>query len=108
MCGRLEFRDASPSQARMCLALSTTAVSPFSSKEANMGRTPFVLALSLTLAVSTRSLAQQQSPSPRPHLAEVRFADGSIVRMTLLQDDLEVQTKYGKLTIRLNEIRRVE
>jgi len=28
--------------------------------------------------------------------------------MTLLQEDLEVQTKYGKLTIPLNEIRRVE
>jgi len=74
-----------------------------------MGRTPFTLALCLALAVSTRSLAQDQTTSPsRPHLAEVRFGDSSVVRMTLLQDNLEVQTKYGKLTIPLSDVRRVE
>lgn len=75
-----------------------------------MGRIPCVLALSLTLAVSARSLAQQSttSPSHRPSIAEVRFGDGSIVRMTLLQENIEVQTKYGKLAIPLSDIRRVE
>ena len=74
-----------------------------------MGRIPYVLALSLTLAVSSRSLAQSTTPaSGRANIAEVRFGDGSTVRMTLLQDDIEVQTKYGKLSIPLNEIRRVE
>jgi hypothetical protein len=58
------------------------------------------------MAASTRSLAQEQ-PS-RPSIAEVRFSDGSIVRMTLLQENLEVQTKYGKLNIPLNEVRRIE
>lgn len=72
-----------------------------------MGRIPYVVALSVVLAASTRSLAQE-SNSQRPNLAEVRFGDGSIVRMTLLQENLEVQTKYGKLTIPLNEVRRVE
>jgi hypothetical protein len=38
----------------------------------------------------------------------VRFADGSVVRMTLLQESIDVQTKYGKLTIPVNEIRKVE
>src|SRR5262245_2154547 len=71
-----------------------------------MGRTPVVLAAFLVLAASTRSLAQEQ-PS-RPSIAEVRFSDGSIVRMTLLQENLEVQTKYGKLNIPLNEVRRIE
>ena len=73
-----------------------------------MGRTPCVAALSLVLvlAASTRSLAQEQNS--RPNLAEVRFGDGSIVRMTLLQENLEVQTKYGKLTIPIQEVRRVE
>jgi hypothetical protein len=67
------------------------------------------LALVLTFAASTRSLAQNQpANSPRPNLVEVRFGDGSIVRMTLLEENLEVQTRYGKLTIPVNEIRRVE
>jgi hypothetical protein len=74
-----------------------------------MGRIPYVLALCLALAASSRSLAQSSTPlSPRPNLAEVRFGDGSIVRMTLLQEDLEVQTKYGKLSIPLSDVRRVE
>lgn len=74
-----------------------------------MGRIPYVLALSLTLAVSSRSLAQPATASSfRPNLAEVRFGDGSIVRMTLLEENLEVQTKYGKLAIPLSEVRRVE
>ncbi len=73
-----------------------------------MGRTPYV-ALCLVLAVSSQCTAQSSTPSsPRPNLAEVRFGDGSVVRMTILQDDLEVQTKYGKLTIPLAEVRRVE
>jgi hypothetical protein len=74
-----------------------------------MGRTPYVLALSLVLAASSRSLAQESTTSSsRPNIAEVRFGDGSIVRMTLLQENLEVQTKYGKLMIPVSEIRRVE
>jgi len=73
-----------------------------------MGRTPVVAALLIVLAASSRSLAQESTTSQRPNLAEVRFGDGSIVRMTLLQENLEVQTKYGKLTIPLQEVRRVE
>src|ERR1043165_6046914 len=74
-----------------------------------MGWTPCTLALSILL-VAAQSPAQN-SPAPasaRPHLAEVRFGDGSVVRMTLLQENVEVQTKYGKLTIPLNDIRRIE
>src|SRR4051794_2256472 len=73
-----------------------------------MGRIPYVLALSVALAVSSRSLAQESTTSPRPSLAEVRFADGSNVRMTMLQESIEVQTKYGKLAIPISDIRRVE
>lgn len=74
-----------------------------------MGRIPYVLALCLVPAVSARSLAQESTPSPsRPSIAEVRFGDGSLVRLTLLQESLEVQTKYGKLLIPLSDIRKVE
>ncbi|MBM4067641.1 MAG: hypothetical protein FJ271_01665 [Planctomycetes bacterium] len=40
--------------------------------------------------------------------AEVRFGDGSLVRMAILQESLEVMTKYGKLTIPVGDIRRIE
>jgi hypothetical protein len=56
------------------------------------------------------SLAQGQGKTdvPRPNLAEVRFGDGSLVRMTILQDSIDVMTKYGKLTIPIREIRRID
>lgn len=41
-------------------------------------------------------------------LAEVRFADGSVVRMNVLQETIEVATKYGKLTIPTDDIRRID
>jgi hypothetical protein len=40
--------------------------------------------------------------------AEVRFQDGSLVRVTMDQPAVEVQTRYGKLTVPIAEIRRVE
>jgi hypothetical protein len=39
---------------------------------------------------------------------EVRFTDGSRVRMTILQERLEVVTKYGPLSIPTGDIRRIE
>jgi hypothetical protein len=44
----------------------------------------------------------------KTHVAEVRFNDGSLVRMTILQQDVEVMTKYGKLTIPLSDVRKIE
>jgi hypothetical protein len=74
-----------------------------------MGRTPWYLAVCTVLTVANYGAAQSSTPtSPRSSQAEVRFGDGSIVRMTILQDDLEVQTKYGKLNIPLAEVRRIE
>ncbi len=66
--------------------------------------------LSLAILAGSLSLAQGQGKKdvPRPNLAEVRFGDGSLVRMTILQDELEVMTKYGKLTIPLREVRRID
>ncbi len=40
--------------------------------------------------------------------AEVRFGDGSVVRMTILQESIEVMTKYGKLTVPVRDIRRID
>ncbi len=37
-----------------------------------------------------------------------RFRDGTIIRRITLQEDLEIQTKYGKLTIPVSDLRRIE
>lgn len=39
---------------------------------------------------------------------EVRMADGSAVRMTLIQGTVEITTKYGKLAIPAHEVRKIE
>ncbi len=74
-----------------------------------MGRIPITLALFVSLGVSTHGSAQESTTSPAQQvLSEVRFHDGSVVRMSLLEPALEVKTKYGKLTIPLTDIRRIE
>lgn len=67
----------------------------------------FFSALAVQLLALAVLVAQEPTPS-RPSLAEVRFHDGSIVRMTMLQENVEVKTKYGKLSIPFAEIRRIE
>jgi hypothetical protein len=49
-----------------------------------------------------------QKAAPKPRDVEVRFADGSTVRMLLLQEQVEVVTKFGRLTIPADDIRRIE
>jgi hypothetical protein len=40
--------------------------------------------------------------------AEVYFADGSIVRVVLLHETIDVLTKYGKLSIPVRDIRKID
>jgi hypothetical protein len=40
--------------------------------------------------------------------AEVRFTDESVVRMVILQEKLEVDTKYGKLTVPTADIQKID
>jgi hypothetical protein len=65
--------------------------------------------LALALLLPGLGLAQE-TPAKEPNgkIAEVRFGDGSVVRMSLLQEQLEVMTKYGKLSVPITEIRRIE
>lgn len=67
----------------------------------------FVLAI-VAAGACTRPAFAQPAPKSGPRLAEVRFADGSVVRMNVLQETIEVLTKYGKLTIPTDDIRRVD
>jgi hypothetical protein len=62
-------------------------------------------------AVLAGLCAAQQPTAPqadKPREAEVRFADGSVVRVAVLQPSLQVQTRYGKLTIPVEHVRRVD
>jgi hypothetical protein len=43
-----------------------------------------------------------------PDVADVRFADGSSVRMRIAQSAIDVTTRYGKLTVPVADIRRIE
>ena len=71
---------------------------------------PFQWTLGALLVAAPMSYAQGLASKdvPRPNYAEVRFGDGSLVRMTILQENLEVMTRYGKLTIPIREIRRID
>jgi hypothetical protein len=67
----------------------------------------FLLIVSVVL-VSVAIGPAQNPGKPRPNDVEVRFADSSAVRMTLLEDRVEVVTKYGPLTVPTGEIRRID
>jgi hypothetical protein len=44
----------------------------------------------------------------RPVLVEVRYIDGSSMKLTLLEERIEFQTPYGKLLIPAQDIQRIE
>ncbi len=46
--------------------------------------------------------------SPPPGMVEVRFTNGSVVIMTLLQDKIDIVTEYGRLTVPPRDIRSIE
>jgi hypothetical protein len=52
--------------------------------------------------------AQQPAKSDDPNIVEVRLADGSAVRMTLVQTHIDVVTRYGKLSVPVSDIKRID
>src|SRR5581483_10856341 len=48
------------------------------------------------------------SPSTSAPRAEIALGDGTVVRATVEQEHLEMQTSYGKLTIPFRDIRKIE
>src|SRR5262245_61461894 len=51
---------------------------------------------------------EKTKDAPKGNEVEVRFADGSKVRMLLLQDSVEIVTKYGKLLVPTADIRGID
>jgi hypothetical protein len=62
----------------------------------------------LCLVLASAIAAQQPAQAVPSNQAVAKFADGTIVPVTLLIDTLEVQTAYGKMAIPLAEVRRIE
>jgi len=70
---------------------------------------PFRWSSLTALVVVSLSHAQEPTRKPaQPNHAEVRFGDGSIVRVLILQESVDVMTKYGKLTVPIRDIRRID
>jgi hypothetical protein len=56
----------------------------------------------------TAEKAAPPKPQPSPFDVEVVFADGSLVKLTLLDSKVDIDTRYGKLQVPLSEVRRIE
>lgn len=66
------------------------------------------LLVSLLGAAVLADPVEKKNNGADPGTVEVRFADGSVVRMMLPQESLEVVTRYGKLQVPTNEVRRID
>ena len=75
-------------------------------------RHPFrVFVLSILAVIATFPATAQQPASKKgedPNLVEVRLADGSAVRMTLVQTHIDVTTRYGKLSVPASDLKRID
>ena len=61
------------------------------------------------LVVAGVATAAEPKKKPvTPNDVEIRLADGSRVRMLILQPSLEIETKYGKLVTPTTDLRRIE
>jgi len=67
------------------------------------------LGLLLALSLLSATPAQDKSPTATEgNLVEVRMADGSAVKMALLVEAIDVQTRFGKLSIPVRHVRRID
>ena len=74
----------------------------------------FLLALSLcayanvALAGGEPPVAKPEKPNPVPGAVEIRFADDSSLKMTLREEQIEILTPYGKLTVPFAEVQQID
>lgn len=74
---------------------------------------PFLIFIALVGGMECLAHAQPATPAtPKnaedPNIVEVRMADGSAVRMTLIQTQIEVTTRYGKLSVPVTDLKRID
>jgi hypothetical protein len=68
------------------------------------------MALALLVAGLTAAAPQSEPAKPDAKPAEVLavFNDGTTIRKAVLQDNVEIATKYGKLTVPVADVRRID
>ena len=68
--------------------------------------TPRILPLALLVFLPAAGDAQDRPAAPAEVVAV--FIDGSTIRRAVLQDNVEIVTKYGKLNVPVADVRRIE
>jgi hypothetical protein len=66
------------------------------------------LLLLVPAACASAQEARPAAPAAEGVRYEGKFADGSVVGLSILETELAVATKYGKLTVPLAEVKRIE
>jgi hypothetical protein len=67
-----------------------------------------LLALSPLAAVRAADEKEPEKPNPTPGLVEIRFADDSSLKMVLREEQIQIVTPYGKLSVPFKEVRQIE
>jgi hypothetical protein len=63
----------------------------------------------LALCLVSQAFSQDKPPAANgENLVEVRTADGSAVKVTLLVETIDVQTRFGRLTVPIRHLRRID
>jgi hypothetical protein len=65
----------------------------------------FIIATSIALSADH---AETGATKDKDGEVEVLFANGSLVRLTLVQEKIDIETLYGKLSVPLRDVRRIE
>lgn len=61
-----------------------------------------------TTGTGATSAGTSSKKSSEPGEVEITFANGSLVRMTLLPEKIEIETEYGKLSVPARDVRRID
>jgi hypothetical protein len=77
-------------------------------RHGNCGLVLVLLGPGLLFAGGDKKPAPGKQDAGKPNEVEVRFGDGSNVRMLLLQESIDVETKYGKLNVPTRDIRGID
>ena len=73
-----------------------------------MIRTMLFLACALLAVASNGHSQTGDKKKSDAHEVEVTFANGSVVRMALVPEKLEIKTQYGTLSVPVRDIRRID
>ncbi len=68
----------------------------------------FLALLAIGLVVAPAVAADAPKKGPDQTYYEAKFADGSVVQLTVQETTVVVATKYGKLTVPLADVKRIE